>query len=272
MFEYPLRRPVNDSVLVFFFANPPFSYSWFHQIACFIMHQQKYKQRVYSMIQSNKLSVVLQCYCFDSFLDLISSKLLQKMFSHNCFKLVNNASKFARIPMPSLKVFQATVIEKSTQKFSNLFLTRHLSMCENENIEKKLNNGLKNVLRTIEKDSESDIAGKKLFAVVHIAGKQFKVSNNDIIMTNNKIDAECGDVIRLEKVLAVGSRTFTLLGQPLLKRELVNVEAMVMEKTKGEKKVAFKKKRRKSYKKWKGHRQDLSVLKINSINFDTSVI
>lgn len=188
------------------------------------------------------------------------------MFSRNCLNLVNNASKFARIQISNFKVFPAAIIEKSSQKFSNLYSTGH------ENIETSLNSGLPNVLRTIENDSKLDIAGKKLFAVVHIAGKQFKISNNDIIMTNNKIDAECGDVIRLEKVLAVGSKTFTLLGQPLLKRELVNVEAIVMEKTKGEKKVAFKKKRRKNYKKWKGHRQDLSVLKIHSIDFDTSAI
>jgi len=131
---------------------------------------------------------------------------------------------------------------------------------------------LSKIFNQVKLDSENDLALKKVFAVVHIAGKQFKVANNDIIMTNNKIEAKCGDVIRLEKVLAVGGRTFTLVGKPLLKRELVNVEAMVMEKTKGEKKIAFKKKRRKGYKRWKGHRQDLSVLKIKSIDFDSSVL
>uniref|UniRef100_A0A7M5VAS8 Large ribosomal subunit protein bL21m n=1 Tax=Clytia hemisphaerica TaxID=252671 RepID=A0A7M5VAS8_9CNID len=131
---------------------------------------------------------------------------------------------------------------------------------------------LRKTFEKVELECQTDLENKKLFAVVHISGKQFKVAHNDVIMTNNKIEAECGDTIRLEKVLAVGGRNFTLLGQPLLKRDLVNVEAMVMEKTKGEKKIAFKKKRRKGYKRWKGHRQDLSVLKIKSINFDSSAL
>ena len=193
------------------------------------------------------------------------------MFSYNCYKLVHQASKFARIPIVSSKVF-LPFGDKSACKLAYSYSTKHSVSCATQTSEEKLNTGLASVIETIKRNSQSDITGKKLFAVVHIAGKQFKVSNNDIIMTNNKIEADCGDVIRLEKVLAVGGRTFTLLGQPLLKRELVNVQATVMEKTKGEKKVAFKKKRRKGYKRWKGHRQDLSVLKINSIDFDTSVI
>ena len=87
---------------------------------------------------------------------------------------------------------------------------------------------------------------------------------------NKKIEADCGELIRLEKILLVAGHDFTLVGQPILKRELVEIFARVVEITKGEKKIAFKKKRRKGYKRWKGHRQDLSVLKIESINFDMS--
>ncbi|XP_004208825.3 large ribosomal subunit protein bL21 [Hydra vulgaris] len=124
------------------------------------------------------------------------------------------------------------------------------------------------ILETVKKCSSQDISDNKVFAVVHIGGKQFKIASNDVIMIHKKIEAECGDIIRLEKVLAIGGRNFTLIGQPLLKRDLATVEGVVVEKTKGEKKIAFKKKRRKNYKRWHGHRQDLSVIKIKKISFD----
>ena len=124
------------------------------------------------------------------------------------------------------------------------------------------------LLSAIKKGTNSDLANNKVFAVVHMAGSQFKVSENDVIMINKKIEADCGELIRLEKILAVGGHDFTFIGQPLMKRELVKITAKVVEKTKGEKKIAFKKKRRKGYKRWKGHRQDLSVIKIENISID----
>ena len=124
------------------------------------------------------------------------------------------------------------------------------------------------LLSAIKKGANSDLANNKVFAVVHMAGSQFKVSEKDVVMINKKIEADCGELIRLEKILAVGGHDFTFIGQPLIKRELVKIIAKVVEKTKGEKKIAFKKKRRKGYKRWKGHRQDLSVIKIENINTD----
>lgn len=71
----------------------------------------------------------------------------------------------------------------------------------------------------------------RLFAVVHLASRQWKVTNEDLILIENHIEAECGDRIRLDKVLLVGGEDFTLVGRPLLGRELVRVEATVIEKT-----------------------------------------
>ncbi|XP_043923238.1 39S ribosomal protein L21, mitochondrial-like [Protopterus annectens] len=56
----------------------------------------------------------------------------------------------------------------------------------------------------------------RLFAVVHFAGRQWKVTNEDLIQIENEIDVQCGDRIRLEKVLLVGGDDFTLVGKPLL--------------------------------------------------------
>ncbi|EMP38652.1 39S ribosomal protein L21 [Chelonia mydas] len=56
----------------------------------------------------------------------------------------------------------------------------------------------------------------RLFAVVHFASKQWKVTSEDLILMENVLPAECGDRIRLEKVLLVGADDFTLIGKPLL--------------------------------------------------------
>ncbi|KQK74167.1 ras-related and estrogen-regulated growth inhibitor-like protein [Amazona aestiva] len=85
----------------------------------------------------------------------------------------------------------------------------------------------------------------RLFAVVHFASKQWKVTSEDLIMMDNVLEAECGDRIRMEKVLLVGADDFTLIGRPLLGKELVRVEATVIEKTESWPKinVRFRKKR-----------------------------
>ncbi|XP_035748952.1 39S ribosomal protein L21, mitochondrial isoform X3 [Egretta garzetta] len=56
----------------------------------------------------------------------------------------------------------------------------------------------------------------RLFAVVHFASKQWKITSEDLIMMDNVMEAECGDRIRMEKVLLVGADDFTLIGRPLL--------------------------------------------------------
>ncbi|XP_054634987.1 39S ribosomal protein L21, mitochondrial [Dunckerocampus dactyliophorus] len=105
----------------------------------------------------------------------------------------------------------------------------------------------------------------RLFAVVHFAGHQWKVTDEDLILIENHIDADCGERIRMEKVLLVGAEDFTLIGRPLLGKELVRVEATVVEKTESWPKVhmVF----------WKRHRfqrkrfivQPQTVLRINRI-------
>ena len=57
----------------------------------------------------------------------------------------------------------------------------------------------------------------RLFAVVMIAGSQFKVTTEDVITVRNSFYPTIGDKIRLEKVLLVGSSDFTVIGKPLLR-------------------------------------------------------
>ncbi|XP_029016366.2 39S ribosomal protein L21, mitochondrial [Betta splendens] len=105
----------------------------------------------------------------------------------------------------------------------------------------------------------------RLFAVVHFAGRQWKVTDEDLILIENHIEAECGDRIRMEKVLLVGAEDFTLVGRPLLGKELVRVEATVIEKTESWPKIHMRFWRRHRYQKKRIIVQPQSVLRINSI-------
>jgi len=128
-----------------------------------------------------------------------------------------------------------------------------------------------NVIKDVQDEMLKGETSGQIFAVVHIGGSQFKITLNDTILIN-RIDAETGDRIRIEKVLLVGGENFTVVGTPLVARDLVRVEATVLEKTKGPKKIVFKMKRRKGYRKWKEHYQDITVLRINSIQVQPSLL
>nr|XP_033784278.1 39S ribosomal protein L21, mitochondrial isoform X2 [Geotrypetes seraphini] len=105
----------------------------------------------------------------------------------------------------------------------------------------------------------------RLFAVVHFASRQWKVTNEDLILIQQFVDVECGDRIRLEKVLLVGSDDFTLIGKPLLGLDLVRIEATVVEKTDSCPKIWMKFWRRHRYRKKKIFIHAQTLLRINTI-------
>merc|ERR1712168_1085345 len=61
-------------------------------------------------------------------------------------------------------------------------------------------------METVKSEMSKDVGLGKVFAVVHVAGSQYKVAENDLIMINKTIEADIGEVILLEKVLSVGCR------------------------------------------------------------------
>ncbi|XP_073460662.1 large ribosomal subunit protein bL21m isoform X2 [Aquarana catesbeiana] len=105
----------------------------------------------------------------------------------------------------------------------------------------------------------------RLFAVVHFASKQWKITDEDLVLIHVPVEAQCGDRIRLEKVLLVGSDNFTLIGKPLLGKDLVRVEATVIEKTESHPKINMKFWRRHRYQKKKIIVTPQTILRINSI-------
>ncbi len=104
--------------------------------------------------------------------------------------------------------------------------------------------------------------GVVMYAVVKTGGKQYKVAKGDIIEVE-KLEVEAGKVIDITEVLLVGEGSSVKVGAPLVAG--ANVKAEVLNQKKGDKVIIFKKKRRHNYRRTRGHRQNLTVLKITDI-------
>ncbi|XP_034480773.1 39S ribosomal protein L21, mitochondrial [Drosophila innubila] len=111
----------------------------------------------------------------------------------------------------------------------------------------------------------------RLFAVVHLCGKQFKVTPGDIILVEGYWPPTIGDEISLDKVLLAGARDFTLIGRPILEPGQVTVKATIIEKTLTHTKTNFKKKRRKQYMRINFQRSPNTMIRINSIELTRAV-
>ncbi len=100
-----------------------------------------------------------------------------------------------------------------------------------------------------------------MYAVIETQGKQHKVVEGQTLLVD-RLEGEVGTKVDL-KVLLVGEKGDVEVGTPYL--ENAKVEAKIVEQKKDEKVLVFKKKRRKQYKKLNGHRQPITVLKIEKI-------
>lgn len=101
-----------------------------------------------------------------------------------------------------------------------------------------------------------------MYAIVDIAGQQFKVEAGKQIFVNRQA-AEVGDALSFDKVLLLDNEGDVKVGAPYI--EGTAVKATVVEHCKGDKVIIFKKKRRKGYQKKNGHRQYLTKLQIEGI-------
>jgi len=101
-----------------------------------------------------------------------------------------------------------------------------------------------------------------MFAVVDIAGQQFKVAENETHYVP-RMDGEVDSSVTFDSVLLFNDGKETKVGAPTI--EGLKVEAKVLEHVKDDKVIVFKKKRRKSYKKKNGHRQQLTKIEITKI-------
>lgn len=102
-----------------------------------------------------------------------------------------------------------------------------------------------------------------MYAIVEIAGQQFKVSK-DLKVYVHRLANEEGSKVSFDKVLLLDDNGNITLGAPAI--EGASVEAKVLSHLKGDKVIVFKKKRRKGYKKRNGHRQYLTQILIEGIS------
>jgi large subunit ribosomal protein L21 len=103
-----------------------------------------------------------------------------------------------------------------------------------------------------------------MFAVIRTGGKQYRVAPNDIIEIE-KVAGEPGEIVELGEVLLLGGEGDPKTGSPI---SGATVAAEVIEQKRADKIIVFKKKRRKGYRRTKGHRQALTALRITEILTD----
>ena len=101
-----------------------------------------------------------------------------------------------------------------------------------------------------------------MYAIVTIAGQQMKVTDNDSVIVH-RLNAKEGDKVEFDQVLMVENGGKMKIGSPVLSGAFVS--ATVISHLKGDKVIVFKKKRRKTYQKSNGHRQQLTKIQINGI-------
>ena len=101
-----------------------------------------------------------------------------------------------------------------------------------------------------------------MYAIVEIAGQQFKVEKDQRIFVH-RLEQNEGDKVSFDNVLLVDNDGKVKVGAPAVKG--ATVDATVLEHLKGDKVIVFKKKRRKGYRKKNGHRQYLTSVKIDNI-------
>jgi large subunit ribosomal protein L21 len=101
-----------------------------------------------------------------------------------------------------------------------------------------------------------------MYAIVNIAGTQFKVAKDQYIYAP-KLDGETGSSVSFDQVLLVDNNGKVEIGAPTV--EGVKVSGKILEHVKGNKVIVFKKKRRKGYTVKNGHRQQYTKVQIENI-------
>ncbi|KAI9980067.1 hypothetical protein PInf_026836 [Phytophthora infestans] len=88
------------------------------------------------------------------------------------------------------------------------------------------------------------------FAVVKLAGTQYKVTQGDVVITEKIKEAKVGEIMDIDEVLLLGNVNQTIVGLPLVEGAKIDI---------------FKKKRRKNYRRWNGFRRQVTVLRVTDI-------
>jgi large subunit ribosomal protein L21 len=102
------------------------------------------------------------------------------------------------------------------------------------------------------------------YAIVEHGGKQYRVSPGDeLLVERTEAGLEAGDTLLFERVMLVSTNDSLRIGDPVV--DGAKVRGQVVAPVRGEKIIVFKKKRRKGYKRTRGHRQDLYRVRVEAI-------
>jgi len=102
-----------------------------------------------------------------------------------------------------------------------------------------------------------------MFAVIRTGGKQYRVAKDDTIVVE-KLAGNPGTMVELSEVLMIGGGKSASIGSPLVDKAAVFAE--VVEQSRADKIIVFKKHRRKNYRRIRGHRQEQTVLRILDVS------
>ncbi len=101
-----------------------------------------------------------------------------------------------------------------------------------------------------------------MFAILKTGGKEYRVAKGDVVRVE-KLKGNVGDQVTLKDVLMVAGEGEIYVGTPALGNATITAE--IVREAKGKKVLTYKMKRRKNYRRMKGHRQTYTYLKINEI-------
>ncbi|XP_026501558.1 large ribosomal subunit protein bL21m [Vanessa tameamea] len=130
-------------------------------------------------------------------------------------------------------------------------------------------NTTKDVIATCNKLIEERTS--RNFAIVHLLGKQWRVTDGDLLVVEGYWPPNIGDKIKLDKVLLAATKDFSLIGRPLVQPGLVTVTATVISKGLSHTRTHFKKKRRKQFMRINFQRAQQTMLRINTVEIANKI-
>ncbi|XP_022124380.1 39S ribosomal protein L21, mitochondrial [Pieris rapae] len=109
------------------------------------------------------------------------------------------------------------------------------------------------------------------FAIVHLLGKQWRVTDGDLLVVEGYWPPNIGDKITLDKVLLAATKDLSLIGRPIVQPGLVTITATIISKGLSHTRTHFKKKRRKQFMRINFQRAQQTILRINSVVINNKI-
>lgn len=116
------------------------------------------------------------------------------------------------------------------------------------------------------------MSSQRLFAVTHMFGKQAIITAGDLLLVEGHFPLQCGQKLLLNKCLLLGGKDFTLVGRPLLQKDMFKIEATIVEKTMSDHRCFFRHTpRNRGVKKYFYQSLPRTVLRINDIKLNCNL-